>query len=57
MHLKRRFPPVLTNKILFALSCVRELDPEQVTQLLKRFRRNRMRYIATVGIGEPKNKL
>lgn len=50
---KRRFPKVLADELLAALSAVQELDPEVKMQLLARYRRNRGRYIAAWGLNSP----
>lgn len=50
---KRRFPKVLADEILAALSAVQELDPDEKKELLQRYRRNRTRYIAAWGLLTP----
>lgn len=46
----RRFPKALAGELSFALSTVRDLGSEQTMELLARFRRNRVKYIATWGL-------
>lgn len=48
--LKRRHPSILAEMITRALHGVRELDPSILSELLARFRRNQVRFIAENGI-------